>query len=269
MEDFTKKEIVRAVYSHQEMTEVSYGTEVRVPYLNAPRVPGFLCLDPDWRLGLRAILCGFNELVFQPDALQLSFLNLSEFVMPTYPVKTTFENFTEAEIKESALYRSLEMKMELVGKDSNLPFLIEYAPSPDQHVLRAADHVGSFLKIIQELQRSYCGPVVVVIVSPSVRVGDFPLDYLRKKRHCLENTRALYLIGRAIGVPVCKIWVGKVYDPEGGEYHSEGSRWLPLFTPSGLQTAEYFRKLTWKLTELVENLEGYYTTGLERRMASN
>jgi len=268
VESLTRTELARAVYSREPMFEVGMGLDISVPYLNAPRVVNFLCLDPEWKTNLRAIVIGYEELLFQPDALRHTYLNLGEYLQPTYTIRTAFEALTLEEIQASGLYRSLERKLDIIGRDSTLPILIEYTKCVQLHTFRVDDMVGSFLKIIQEVQKRYCGPIIVVTVSPSVKLGDTPETFRRKKDQSLRTVRSLALIGRAIGVATAHLWVAKMHGPD-GEYHSNDSKWLPLYTAGGLHTNEYFRKLTSKMEELVNAVENQFTSGLERRMAAN
>ncbi len=151
---------------------------------------------------------------------------------PSYPVRVDFENLAEVEIRQRGLYRNLTYKLDLIDRSSNTPVLVEYASSSFQDSWRADDHIGSFLKVVQLVQKQHSGPVVVVSTSPPFKLGDSPAQDLGRKARSVRLATTLDCLGRALGV---FLWIAGVQGRE-GEYQPEGSRWLPLFTNSGHPT---------------------------------
>ena len=263
----TKQEISKATLVRGNMPDVGntnlMDSQWEIPILNGPRIPGFLCLDSTWKTHLKGVIIGLEELVFQPEELQNNYLNLSEFYTPSYPVRLDFENLTEDDILQSGLYRNLYQKLELIDRSSTLPVLIEFAASDHMGTWRD-DSIGSFLKVIQHLQRQHSGPVIVVTASPVYKFGETPASYMDRKAKSVKTARSLNCLGRALGVPTAFLWLSGL-PCRNGEYHAEGTKWLPLFTETGQPTPEYNRRLSQKIASLLSIFEGKYTSGQERR----
>ena len=263
----TRKEISKAARVRGFLPEIMLeGAELNIPnsVLNGPRVHHFLQLETSWRTQLKGVLVGFEELIYQPENIRNSILNLSETQVPYYPVRTEFENLTEDEIVSCSLYKCLEKKLDLVGKSSTLPFMIEYAPSISTGTWRLEDPIGSFLKVVQHLQKKYSGPMIVLSTPPSYKARAAYSFYLDRKTRSVNVARILHCFGQALGVATTHLWWSGIQCQD-GEYIAEGTKRIPLFTAYGLPTQELNNKIQTKLENLVKIFDRRYTSDIERK----
>jgi len=265
-ESYARREISRATVSTKMAGEVALPTATAIilsPPRSGQRVSNFLDLDRSWRSRAKAIMVGFEDLILQLDEMKHEVINLSEEQIPEYPVRSDYEHMSEHVIRESDLYRCLDKKLELIGKAQTLPIFIEYSPYPANSRWKMEETAGSFLKVIQTLQKEYCGPVVVITTSPHYLDGESINDYVEKKSRCQRVTRILHCLGQALGVGTVHLWIGSFHCQD-GFYMSENSRRYPLYTAKGSPTAEYSHRYKIKMTYLVSIFDKYYTSGSER-----
>ena len=218
-----------------------------------------------WKKTARAAVIGFESLVCLPEDTKGEILNLSYPCKPDYEVKKNLEEMTEEWVKKQELYKILKTRLMLLNRDSSIPLMVEFVFSRrSEGCGERKDHATSFLKIVQRIQEEYSGPVVVVN-GPTVFVpGSTREDYNEAKLRSFIMSKALNLIGKALGVATAKLWINTIPTRE-GEIRDKTMMTGTLFGPRGTVTEEYCRRLTYKLRKLSTAFKEIQVAGDRRR----
>ena len=250
------------------MCQLKHSPEEKCPSLdNIP--PGSWTKMEQWldqgKKTAKAVVIGFESLVCLPAETKGEILNLSYWYQPSYDVKKKVEEMTTEWIKKQELYRVLESRLMLLDRDNSIPLMIEFVfARRSEGCGERRDHVTSFLKIVQKIQEEYSGPVIVVTGPTVFTPGSTREDYNEAKLKNFLMSKALNLMGTALGVATAKLWINTIPTRE-GEIRDRNMLTDTLFGPRGTVTEEYCRRLTFKLRKLSAAFTDIQVPGDRRR----
>jgi len=211
-------------------------------FSNGPRHLLPLAMTAAWRPSTQGIIIGFTRLYYLPPQMKSNFINLGCCAVKPYPVG---KDNLFPDVTNSPLYTYLANIITVIGPACTFPIMVEFTFAPTTTDYATPLYYLGFLRVLKEVQKLYCGPVIMMTGITSPYPSETEESYEIRKIKSRKSKLAALALGQALGVPVMMLDI----QHHGPSYFHQ-SIMLPnwadesLFGTAQLITREYNRRLT-------------------------